>query len=178
MKDLAVANRYALALFQLAKEHNLLDQLENEIRVVSEVVRDNTDLFGALKSKKLSKIQKRQLMTNAFSAVHPHVLNTLLLLIDRHREDHIVHMADQFIQLSNDERGIAEAKVTSIRPLTEPEYEALSSTFAAKVGKESLRIENIVDSNLLGGIKVQIGNRIYDGSLQGKLERLEHQLLR
>ena len=53
----------------------------------------------------------------------------------------------------------------------------ISSTFAAKVGKKSLRIENIVDSNLLGGIKLQIGNRIYDGSLQGKLERLEHQLL-
>ena len=65
----------------------------------------------------------------------------------------------------------------STRALTETEYEALSSTFAAKVGKKSLRIENIVDSNLLGGIKVQIGNRIYDGSLQGKLERLEHQLL-
>ena len=86
-------------------------------------------------------------------------------------------MADEFIQLANDERGIAEAKVISTRALTETEHEALSSTFAAKVGKKSLRIENIVDSNLLGGIKVRIGNRIFDGSLRGKLERLEHQLL-
>ena len=44
MKDSAVGNRYALALFQLAKEHNLLDQLEDELRVVREVVSQNTDL--------------------------------------------------------------------------------------------------------------------------------------
>ena len=177
MKDSAVGNRYALALFQLAKEQNLLDQLEDELRVVREVVSQNTDLNLVLKSKKLLINEKRQLIKNAFSSVNPYVLNTLLILIDRHREDHIIQMADQFIQLANDERGIAEAKVISTRALTETEYEALSSTFAAKVGKKSLRIENIVDSNLLGGIKVQIGNRIYDGSLKGKLERLEHQLL-
>jgi F-type H+-transporting ATPase subunit delta len=67
--------------------------------------------------------------------------------------------------------------VYSTRPLTEAEQQALSATFAAKVGKQSLRIENIVDTNLLGGIKLRIGNRIFDGSLRGKLERLERQLL-
>lgn len=99
-----------------------------------------------------------------------------MILIDRHREDYIAEMADHFIELANDERGIAEAKVYSVRPLTEAESEALSSVFASKVGKQSLRIENIVDSNLLGGIKLRIGNRIFDGSLRGKLERMERQL--
>ena len=178
MKDSAVGSRYALALFQLAKEHNLLDQLEDELRVVREVVSQNTDLNRVLKSKKLLINEKKQLIKNAFSAVNPYVLNTLLILIDRHREGHLIQMVDHFIQLANDERGIAEAKVTTTRPLTETESEVLASTFAAKVGKKTLRIENTVDSNLLGGIKVQIGNRIFDGSLQGKLERLEHQLLR
>ena len=178
MKDSAVGSRYALALFQLAKEHNLLDQLEDELRVVREVVSQNTDLNRVLKSKRLLINEKKQLIKNAFSAVNPYVLNTLLILIDRHREGHLIQMVDYFIQLANDERGIAEAKVTTTRPLTETESEVLSSTFAAKVGKKTLRIENTVDSNLLGGIKVQIGNRIFDGSLQGKLERLEHQLLR
>jgi F-type H+-transporting ATPase subunit delta len=178
MKDSAVGNRYAFALFQLAKERNLLDQLEDELRVVREVVSQNSDLNRVLKSKKLLISEKKQLITNAFSAVNPYVLNTLLILVDRHREENIIQMVDHFIQLANDERGIAEAKVITTRPLTETESEALATKFAAKVGKKTLRIENTVDSNLLGGIKVQIGNRIFDGSLQGKLERLEHQLLR
>ena len=66
----------------------------------------------------------------------------------------------------------------SVRPLTEDEQTALSSSFAKKVGKQSLRITNVTDENLLGGIKVQIGTRIYDGSLQGKLTRLERELIR
>ncbi|WP_338450213.1 F0F1 ATP synthase subunit delta [Niallia oryzisoli] len=178
MSDAAVANRYAYALFQLAKEKQLLEPMEEELRVVREVVSGNTGLNTVLKSPKVSKQEKEQLIRKAFSAVNPYVLNTLLILIDRHREDHIAQVADQFITLANEEKGIAEATVVSTRLLTEEESKALSSTFAAKVGKKSLRIENKVDSNLLGGVKVRIGNRIFDGSLQGKLERLERQLLR
>ena len=104
-------------------------------------------------------------------------MNTLLILIDRHREDQIVEVADQFFELANEEQGIAEAKVYSIRPLTEAEREALSAALQLKLVKNHLRIENIVDSELLGGIKLRIGNRIYDGSLRGKLDRLERKLL-
>ena len=96
---------------------------------------------------------------------------------DRHREDEIVEVANQFFELANEESGIAEAQVYSTRELSEAEREAISATFAAKVGKKSLRIENIVDSELLGGVKLRIGNRIYDGSLRGKLDRLERKLL-
>ncbi|MCQ6274617.1 F0F1 ATP synthase subunit delta [Bacillus sp. V3B] len=173
----AVANRYAFALFQLAKEQKLLNQLEDEIRVVREVVSENKELDAVLKSQKIIMGEKKKLIKQAFSTVNPYLQNTLILLVERHREDQIVHVADQFIELANIERGIADAKVTSVRPLTDEESQAISSVFAAKTGKKSLRIENIVDSNLLGGIKLRIGNRIYDGSLQGKLERMERQLL-
>jgi F-type H+-transporting ATPase subunit delta len=100
-----------------------------------------------------------------------------MILIDRHREDQISEVVDGFIELANDARGIAEAKVYSVRPLTDEERAAISQTFAEKIGKQWLRIENIVDTNLLGGIKLRIGNRIYDGSLRGKLDRLERKLL-
>ncbi|QED49722.1 F0F1 ATP synthase subunit delta [Cytobacillus dafuensis] len=177
MTGSTVAKRYALALFQLAQEHQLLNQMEEELRVVKDVVNQNSDLNAVLKSPKLPIAKKKEILKGAFESVSTYVLNTLMLLIDRHREDHISDVADYFISLANDERGIAEAKVYSIRPLTEAESEALSASFAAKVGKKSLRVDNIVDSNLLGGIKLRIGNRIFDGSLRGKLDRLERQLL-
>ncbi|MBU8881059.1 F0F1 ATP synthase subunit delta [Bacillus sp. FJAT-29790] len=177
MTSSTVAKRYALALFQLANEHQLLDQMEEELRVVKEVVNHNADLKAVLKSPKLPIVKKKEILKDAFASANIYVLNTLMILIERHREDQISDMVDQFISMANDERGIAEAKVYSIRPLTDDERKALSATFAAKVGKRSLHIDNIVDSNLLGGIKLRIGNRIFDGSLRGKLERLERQLL-
>ncbi|AGK56029.1 MAG: synthase subunit delta [Bacillus sp. (in: firmicutes)] len=177
MSNSAVAKRYAIALFQLSKEHQLLDQMEKELRIVKEVVTSTPGLTALLKSPKLSKEKKKEILTEAFSSVSPYVLNTLMIMIDRHREDNFTGLADQFIELANEERGIAEAKVYSIRPLTADESTAISSSFASKVGKKSLLIDNIVDSNLLGGVKLRIGNRIFDGSLRGKLERLGRQLL-
>jgi F-type H+-transporting ATPase subunit delta len=177
MSSSGVAKRYATALFQLSKEHQLLDQMEDELRVVKEIVTSNSELKAVLKSPKLTNTKKKEILTEAFAKVNPFVLNTLMILIDRHREDYIAEVADQFIELANEDRGIAEAKVYTIRPLTEEESQVLSKTYAAKVGKKSLRVNNIVDSNLLGGVKIRIGNRILDGSLSGKLERLERQLL-
>lgn len=174
----AVANRYAFALFQLAKEQQLLDQLEDELRVVKKVVSENKQFFTVLSSPKLLNEKKKELIQSAFGSFHPFIVNTIMLLVDRHREENIALLADQYIELADMEKGIASAVVTSTRPLTEEESKALTTAFAAKLGKKSLRIENKVDSNLLGGVKLRIGNRIYDGSLQGKLERLERQLQR
>ena len=172
-----VAKRYALALFQIAKEQNLLDRMEEELRVVKEVFTYSSDLKAVLKSPSLETAQKKKILTMSFASLNQYVVNTLLLLIDRHREDELVAVADEFIELANEERGIAEAEVYTTRPLTEDERKAFSSVFAAKVGKKALRIENFVDTDLLGGVRLRIGNRIYDGSLRGKLDHLERKLL-
>lgn len=177
MSSSSVGKRYAQALFQIAKEQKLIDQMENELRVIKGVFENNQELSAVLKSPKLSKEKKKEILTKAFGAVNVYVLNTLMLLSDRHREDYIPDVAQQFLYLVDEEKGIAEADVYTVRPLTESESAALSSSYSAKVGKKSLRINNIVDSNLLGGIKIRIGNRILDGSLRGKLARLERELL-
>ncbi|MDR4950050.1 F0F1 ATP synthase subunit delta [Neobacillus cucumis] len=177
MSNTMVAKRYASALFQIANEQQILSQVEEDLRVVKEVLEYNPDLKAVLKSSKLTIDKKKEIVKNAFASVNVYVLNTLLILIDRHREDQIVEVTDQFLDLANEAKGIADAEVYSARELTDAEREALSTTFAAKIGKKSLNIENIVDSNLLGGIRLRIGNRIYDGSLRGKLDRLERKLL-
>ncbi|EKN66588.1 F0F1 ATP synthase subunit delta [Neobacillus bataviensis LMG 21833] len=177
MSSSMVAKRYAISLLQIAKEQQLLEVIEEELRVVKEVVQYNPELMVVLKSSKLSIEKKKEMITQAFGTVNVYVRNTLLILIERHRQDEIVEVVNEFLELANEEMGIAEAEVTSTRALTEAERAAISSVFAAKIGKKSLRIENIVDSNLLGGVKLRIGNRIYDGSLRGKLDRLERKLL-
>lgn len=177
MSNSMVAKRYALALLNIAKETQALGVIEEELRVVKEVVQYNPELKAILNSSKLSIAKKKEIIKTAFTSVNVHVLNTLLILIDRHREDQIIDLANEFLELANEEMGVAEAEVYSTRELTDAEREAISTVFAAKVGKKSLKIENIVDSNLLGGIRLRIGNRIYDGSLRGKLDRLERKLL-
>ncbi|WP_019243200.1 MULTISPECIES: F0F1 ATP synthase subunit delta [Bacillus] len=177
MSNTIVAKRYAIALLEIAKEKNTLDQMAEEVRTVHDVFTSNTDIITFLKHPKVSSEQKKQLLLEAFSTVSQDVKNTLLIMVERHRIDEITQMAADFVELVNDEQSVAEAKVYTIRPLTEEERAGVSSVFAAKVGKKSLKIENIVDRDLIGGMKLRIGNRIFDGSISGKLNRLERQLL-
>lgn len=177
MSDTSVAKRYAVALFQIAKEQNLLDTTEEEVRVIKEVFTGNNELLAFLQHPKVTSEAKKKFIGDAFENLSTQVKNTLLLMVERHRTDVISQMAVDFIELFNDERSVAEAQVYSVRPLTDPEREAVSSAFAAKVGKKTLKLENIVDHSVLGGIKLRIGNRIFDGSVSGKLERLERELL-
>jgi len=177
MSNPTIANRYARALFQVASEQNQLDTVESELRVVKEVFQTNAGLASVLASPKVPLEKKKELLTQAFASASPYVLNTLMLLVDRHRIGLTTEVADQFIELVNDTKGVAEATVYSVTPLTDAQKEALSLAFAPKVGKKALDIENITDSNLLGGVKLRVGNRIFDGSLRGKLDRLERKLL-
>ncbi|MFE4351102.1 F0F1 ATP synthase subunit delta [Peribacillus butanolivorans] len=177
MSDITVAKRYAVALFQIAKEQNLINQLEEELRIVNEVFTNDNELLSFLAHPKMTKDAKSALIANAFASLSSFVQNTVMLMVERHRTDEVTAMAQEFIELANEENSVADATVYTVRPLTESEMEAVSSSFAAKIGKRNLRITNITDTNILGGIKLQIGNRIYDGTISGKLGRLSKQLL-
>ncbi|CAM3838365.1 F0F1 ATP synthase subunit delta [Mesobacillus zeae] len=177
MSNPQIAKRYAQALFQVALEHQAVGTVGDELRVVKQVVESNPGLTSVLNSPKLSLGKKKEILKQAFASASPFVQNLLMILVDRHREGHIAEVADKFIELANEEKGIAEAVVYSVQPLTGPQEEAISLGFAPKVGKLKLQIKNITDPNLLGGVKLRIGNRIFDGSLRGKLDRLERKLL-
>ncbi|BDG49109.1 MULTISPECIES: F0F1 ATP synthase subunit delta [Parageobacillus] len=177
MNKETIAKRYALALFQIAVEKQLLERLEEEIRAVWQALAENDEFLSLLTYPKLSLEKKKALIKETFAAVSAPLRNTLLLLLERHRIDIVPELAQQFIDLVNEARGVAEATAYSARPLTEEEKRALSDVFAKKMGKATLRIENIVDPSLIGGVKLRIGNRIYDGSISGKLERIQRQLI-
>ena len=172
-----VAKRYALALFQIANEKQLLDQMELELRTVREVTLNNDDFKALLKTPKISMENKKQMIRTIFAGISEDVQNTIIILMERHREEEIAAVADHFITLANEAKGTADAIVYSARELTSEEAASISTTFASSIGKNSLRMNNIVDKNLIGGVKIQIGNRIYDGSVRGKLDRLERKLL-
>ncbi|MED3688702.1 F0F1 ATP synthase subunit delta [Peribacillus butanolivorans] len=177
MSDITVAGRYAVALFQIAKEQNLINQLEEELRIVNEVFTNDKELLSFLAHPKMTSDGKSKVIANAFASLSHYVQNTVMLMVERHRTDEVTAMAQEFIELANQENSVADATVYTVKPLTEAEAKAVSSAFAAKIGKRNLRITNITDSNIIGGIKLQIGNRIYDGTIRGKLDRLSKQLL-
>jgi F-type H+-transporting ATPase subunit delta len=177
MSQSVAAKRYALALFELAQKNGQTGPVLEDLHELKKVFQDNKELGQLLESPKLPVAKKKELLADLFKDANPLVLNTLSVLIDRKRMDEVIHLVDEFNAYANGAAGIAEAKVYSTRPLTADESQSISNAFAQKVGKQSLRIDNIIDPSLIGGIRLQIGNNIYDSSVSAKLQRLKRDLI-
>ncbi|MBM7631432.1 F0F1 ATP synthase subunit delta [Geomicrobium sediminis] len=177
MSDFQVAGRYGSALFQLAKEKEVLSRVSEELTTVKSVFESLPELQAILAHPRLSKSEKRALLQDGFSAMHDYVKNTLYVLNDRDRMAALPYVIDEFVALANEALGIEEATVYSVRALTDEELQAITSKFQAKIGDRELRVKNETDKDMLGGLIVRIGDTVYDGSVRNQLKKLERQIM-
>ncbi|MFS0750297.1 F0F1 ATP synthase subunit delta [Oceanobacillus sp. 1P07AA] len=177
MSNSVIAKRYADALFQLGNEKNSLGQLVEDFLVVRQVFTNDQKLNVFLKHPKIDSVKKKQLLAEVFKGTDQVVINTLKLLVDRHRTSTIPSIVDHLVALVNDAKGIADATVYSIRELSTDEKEQLQASFAKRLGKTSVQITNIVDPKVLGGMKIRVGNTIYDGTVSNKLNRISRSIV-
>jgi F-type H+-transporting ATPase subunit delta len=110
------------------------------------------------------------------SSVSEDVLSLLKLLIDRRREGILPELANGYLALANKERNIVDATVYTAVQLEEKDLNAVSDKFGQAIGK-SIRLKNAVDPSIIAGLIIRIGDRLYDGSVGGKLARFKQTLV-
>lgn len=176
MSELAVAKRYAKALFELAKEQNIIAQVEEDLSAVVSTIKQNAELNQLLLHPNIDITAKTNMLKQLFEGkVTEPVLGTLLLLLSRGREELLPYLLLDYIEIASAALNQATAFVTSALELSEAEKSEIAAHFGKLEGK-TIRVQNVVDKSLIGGITVRIGDRLYDGSLSGKLNRLEQTL--
>lgn len=172
-----VAKRYAEALFQLANEKGIVSEVSADLKELKTVFTSNNELISVLSAPKVSAKTKKEMIQNIFASAQPAVINTLKLLVDKKRINELVEVAESYELLAAAASGTAQATVYSTRELTDEEREAISRSFGQLVGVEKLNITNEINPSLIGGIRVQIGNYIFDSTVAAKLEGLKRTLV-
>lgn len=176
MSDIVVAKRYAKALFELASERGIIAQVEEELGAVVAVVQNDADFKKLLQHPNVALSVKTDLLQKAFEGkVSDAVLNTLQMLVSRRREALLSTLYTDYVKIANEALGQASAIVYTPFALSEDKVKEIALHFGKVTGK-TLRTQTVIDPTLLGGILVRIGDRVYDGSLSGKLERLQKSL--
>ena len=177
MSEAVVAKRYADALFQLANEKNNVDTVNEQLKVVQEVFNNDKQITQFLSHPRIAKGEKLNLVENVFGQFEQNVKNFLKLLVERNRIDVVSAIIDNFYGFYNEANKIAAATVYSVRELSEEEQNKLEASFKEQLNKESVSINNIVDPSILGGMRIRVGNTIYDGSISNKLNRLKQNIV-
>ncbi|MCD1260895.1 F0F1 ATP synthase subunit delta [Paenibacillus athensensis] len=176
MSDIVVAKRYARALFEVAQERNIVSQVEEELKSVVSAIRDNADLQKFLNHPSIGASVKTDLLKQIFEGkVAEPVWNTLRILIDRGREAIIQALVTDYEKIANEALGQATATVYTPTALSDAQLADIAAHFSKITGK-TIRTSVVIEPSLLGGIQVRIGDRLYDGSLAGRLNRLAKSL--
>lgn len=171
-----IAKRYAEALFQIGKEKDTLDTLVEQFTLVKNSFHENEQVIVYLKHPRIQEKEKLSFINKTFDQFETVVINTLKLLVERHRIEMISSIIEQFISIVHEEKGIAEVTVQSVRELTDKESKHLKEKLAKRFEKETVRIHNIVNPEILGGLHIQVGNTIIDGTVRSKLQRMERKI--
>lgn len=178
MKRHPIGFRYAKAMFEVADEKNTLDQTLEELNLVLDAFNKAGLLDNVFTHPVMTNEVKKNIIRDAFSEkISQETLNLLYILVDRGRMQFFPAIVADYKELVNEKNNIADAYVTTAKPLTDDEKEAINEVFSKKAGKDKLYIHNIVDKEIIGGLKVKIGDRIYDGSVAGQLERIRKQMI-
>ena len=162
--------RYAQAIFELALENGLLEEWDQDLRLASDVLQD--DEFAVfLKHAEVSSERKVSAIEAVLYEAHPLVRNLVALLVSRNGVDAMVEVQAGYTALLDVHLGRQRVEVTAAVSLEDAELERITRFAAALTGKEVI-VATRVDENILGGLIIQIGDQLLDGSTGTALERM------
>ncbi|KUK11103.1 MAG: ATP synthase subunit delta [Clostridia bacterium 41_269] len=176
MSQRSLARRYAQALFMSAVEKNILDQVEEDLRLVVDEVEKNKDFKRFIDQQLIPPDEKIKVIEKIFEGKISDIsMNFLKLVFRKRRERLLKEFLEEFVDLADSARGIEKVEITTAVELTSERREFVKNKISEIIGKKVKLVEK-VDPKILGGIVVKIGDKVYDGSVLNKLNALKRHL--
>jgi F-type H+-transporting ATPase subunit delta len=169
-----LAERYAVALFDLADERKALDEVADDVKALRAMLRDSSDFRRLIRSPVLSReAQGKAIAALAADAkLSPLTRNFLGLLAQNRRLFALPEMIAGYLNRLAEKRGEVTAHVVAAQELSPQQREAVNEQLRKAVGRK-VAVDLEIDPNLLGGLVVRVGSRMVDASLRSKLNRLQ-----
>ena len=177
MQTSSLTERYARALMDAAGEENRKLEVDADMTHLGQLFRDSSELPGLLR--------KSAQVTALCSAIADHITkqlqpspltkNLVYLLVQRKRLGILDSIVAAYLDENNRRNGIRTAIVTSARELESDETERIMEKLA-RIAGQAVEIEWNIEPSILGGLTIQLGDRIIDGSLTAQIRRLQQHL--
>ncbi len=173
----AVFSRYARSLADVALENNEEPSVSAELSTYREIFKAVPDVLTALDSPAVPREAKGRLLSGLMSK-HPvgrTTANFLRILVDHHRIRYFEEICLSYIKTVNERKGIVAARVTTAQDLSNQDLASLRGSLSNVTGK-TVTLDVQTDPQLLGGLIVQLGSIVYDGSIRSALEEMKKRL--
>lgn len=167
---------YALALHSLAKEEGQLKELKDILLDFCAQLDIHPRLKTLLATPNIKEDEKEKIIESVTTPYKSSLFtNGLKLIVKQHRIIYFKDIVNEYVKLADESLRILHGFIYSKFPLSEKEVQSIEEAVTIRIGT-TVKLENKEDPSILGGIKVVIGDQIFDGTLDNKLEQLKKQL--
>lgn len=169
----SLAGRYALALFELARDGKALDSVAASLATLKTALAESADLKALIRSPLIGREDAAKAIAAVAASLQLDDLTTKTLgvLAQNRRLVQLPNVIRAFETLLSAHRGETRAEVTSAFPLTKTQATALSKQLKARTGRD-MALDLSVDPAIMGGLIVKMGSQMIDGSLRTRLNTL------
>jgi F-type H+-transporting ATPase subunit delta len=175
MNESRVAFPYAKSLFQLAKEQGKINEVVADMQLIATVCAENPNLESMLKSPIIGHDKKKSIMDTIFKGrVSNLTFEIYSLLKKKNREMYLSEIAKAFVAIYKDENNIIGAKVTVASPLPEQLKSEFKQMVSSKFNSKNIELEEVINSEIIGGYILKVGDRQIDESIKGKIVALKN----
>ena len=169
--------QYANALADIALEQGAAEPVLNQVADFTAAFRESTELRNVLESPAVHRQSKHEVVEKLAARLGASkiVRNFLFVVIDHGRTALLPEIAEAFQEVVRQRQGIAEAEVVSAMELNPWQKNELLQTLERKTGKK-IQATYRLEPGLLGGVRVRVGDTVFDGSVRTQLEQMREQL--
>lgn len=172
-----VASRYSKALLELAVEHGELDKVSADVVTLKNTLEASSDLTLLLKSPVVKADKKQAILSEVFKGAFTPLFDRFVhLLVKNRRETVLIGICHKFESDVLEYKGILEADVTTAVSLTDADKAKLIETLKSQLGKD-IQLNEKVNSEVIGGMKLTVGGYQIDNTIAGKLTLMRQTLI-
>ena len=175
MNEGKIARVYGTALYQAAVEEGRVAEVRRDLEEFIQATESSSELRRFLGAEEVSDSRKKEVLLELVEGGDELVRNFLRLLVDKNREGELGGAYRAFVELVEAAQGLVHVQVVSAVPLTKSLEEALRTKIESSLGK-TVELTLTVDKEILGGLRLRIGDRVADASVRHRLERLRELL--
>ena len=172
-----IAQVYARSLFEVAQEHEKLDEVRDQIGQFADALGESRELQTFFFSPYFSTEEKKNGLDATLEGAEEIVLNFLALLIENHRMPALFRVRRELDAMWQDVNKLLPVQITSAVELDAAVTKQIGEEIGRQTGRK-VELTSTVDPDVLGGIVVRVGNSILDASIRTRLERLRKQVAR
>ena len=172
------ANRYSLALYELASESNSLSKIEENSDALLKLISSSKDFSNLIKDPTVSRDSLNQVIKKISDNFSLEVLfkNFLSFLVTKRRFFYVQQILKNFNEICSEKKGELKAEIKSAKNLTQQEIDKITEELSNNF-KSQIKLNYTHDQSLIGGLVVQIGSTMIDTSIKKKLQQLENRMI-